>query len=103
MAKAYWITCYREVSDPAKLAAYAKLAGPSIEAESTTISSSAGSSACRRLPRQRSSMTGRSRVGTTTLKGVRVKPAATVQSRGSRDAASARPRLRGTIRCPYSS
>jgi uncharacterized protein (DUF1330 family) len=32
MAKAYWITCYREVSDPAELAAYAKLAGPSIEA-----------------------------------------------------------------------
>jgi uncharacterized protein (DUF1330 family) len=32
MAKAYWITCYRAVSDPAKLAAYAKLAGPSIEA-----------------------------------------------------------------------
>ena len=32
MAKAYWITCYREVSDPAKLSAYAKLAGPSIEA-----------------------------------------------------------------------
>jgi uncharacterized protein (DUF1330 family) len=32
MAKAYWITCYREISDPAKLAAYAKLAGPSIEA-----------------------------------------------------------------------
>jgi uncharacterized protein (DUF1330 family) len=31
MAKAYWITCYREVSDPAKLAAYAKLAGPAIE------------------------------------------------------------------------
>lgn len=32
MAKAYWITCYREVSQPDKLAAYAKLAGPSIEA-----------------------------------------------------------------------
>jgi uncharacterized protein (DUF1330 family) len=32
MARAYWITCYREVSDPSKLAAYAKLAGPSIEA-----------------------------------------------------------------------
>ncbi len=32
MAKAYWITCYREVTDPAKLAAYAKLAGPAIEA-----------------------------------------------------------------------
>jgi uncharacterized protein (DUF1330 family) len=32
MAKAYWIACYREISDPAKLAAYAKLAGPAIEA-----------------------------------------------------------------------
>jgi uncharacterized protein (DUF1330 family) len=32
MGKAYWITCYREITDPAKLAAYAKLAGPSIEA-----------------------------------------------------------------------
>jgi uncharacterized protein (DUF1330 family) len=32
MAKAYWITCYHEVSDPAKLTAYAKLAGPAIEA-----------------------------------------------------------------------
>jgi uncharacterized protein (DUF1330 family) len=32
MAKAYWITCYREITDPAKVAAYAKLAGPSIEA-----------------------------------------------------------------------
>jgi uncharacterized protein (DUF1330 family) len=32
MPKAYWITCYREISDPAKLEAYAKLAGPSIEA-----------------------------------------------------------------------
>jgi uncharacterized protein (DUF1330 family) len=31
MAKAYWITFYREISDPVKLAAYAKLAGPSIE------------------------------------------------------------------------
>ena len=26
MPKAYWITCYREIKDPAKLAAYAKLA-----------------------------------------------------------------------------
>ena len=32
MAKAYWIACYREISDPARLAAYAKLAGPAIEA-----------------------------------------------------------------------
>jgi uncharacterized protein (DUF1330 family) len=33
MAKAYWIVCYREIKDPAKLAAYAKLAGPAIEAQ----------------------------------------------------------------------
>ncbi len=32
MAKAYWVSTYRAVSDPAKLAAYAKLAGPAIEA-----------------------------------------------------------------------
>jgi uncharacterized protein (DUF1330 family) len=31
MAKAYWIACYREIVDPNKLAAYAKLAGPAIE------------------------------------------------------------------------
>jgi uncharacterized protein (DUF1330 family) len=31
MAKAYWIACYREIADPHKLAAYAKLAGPAIE------------------------------------------------------------------------
>ena len=32
MSKAYWIACYREISDSGKLAAYAKLAGPAIEA-----------------------------------------------------------------------
>lgn len=32
MSKAYWITCYREIKDPARLAAYARLAGPAIEA-----------------------------------------------------------------------
>ena len=32
MAKAYWIACYRQISDPARLASYAKLAGPAIEA-----------------------------------------------------------------------
>jgi uncharacterized protein (DUF1330 family) len=31
MAKAYWISCYRHVSNPDKLAAYATLAGPAIE------------------------------------------------------------------------
>jgi len=28
MPKAYWITFYREIKDPAKLAAYAKLSAP---------------------------------------------------------------------------
>lgn len=32
MAKAYWISSYRKITDPAKLAAYAQLAGPAIEA-----------------------------------------------------------------------
>ena len=32
MAKGYWITFYRRVVDPAALAAYAKVAGPAIQA-----------------------------------------------------------------------
>lgn len=32
MAKAFWVVCYREIKDPNKLAAYAKLAVPAIEA-----------------------------------------------------------------------
>ena len=32
MAKGYWITAYRKVSDPEKLAAYAKVAGPALVA-----------------------------------------------------------------------
>src|SRR5262245_11573111 len=32
MAKAYWISCYRSVSNPDALAAYAKLAGPAMAA-----------------------------------------------------------------------
>jgi uncharacterized protein (DUF1330 family) len=28
MAKAYWVSCYRSISNPDALAAYAKLAGP---------------------------------------------------------------------------
>lgn len=32
MPKAYWISAYRAVKDPEKLAAYAKLAGPAITA-----------------------------------------------------------------------
>ena len=32
MAKAYWISVYRAIHDEAKLAAYAKLAGPSLTA-----------------------------------------------------------------------
>ena len=32
MAKAYWVVCYRAIKDSDKLAAYAKLAGPAIQA-----------------------------------------------------------------------
>jgi uncharacterized protein (DUF1330 family) len=32
MADAYWVACYRSISDPEALAAYAKLAGPAITA-----------------------------------------------------------------------
>ena len=32
MAKAFWVATYRSISDSEKLAAYAKLAGPAIEA-----------------------------------------------------------------------
>ena len=32
MAKAYWVVSYRQIKDPAKLAAYAKLSGPAIVA-----------------------------------------------------------------------
>jgi uncharacterized protein (DUF1330 family) len=32
MAKAYWICLYRSISNPDALAAYAKLAGPAIQA-----------------------------------------------------------------------
>ena len=32
MAKAYWIAFYRSVKKPEQLAAYAKLAGPAIQA-----------------------------------------------------------------------
>ena len=32
MAKAYWVVCYRNIKDQEKLAAYAKLAGPAVQA-----------------------------------------------------------------------
>jgi uncharacterized protein (DUF1330 family) len=32
MAKAYWISAYRSISNPDALAAYAKIAGPAIQA-----------------------------------------------------------------------
>lgn len=32
MAKGYWVSAYRAIHDPAKMAAYAKLAVPAIEA-----------------------------------------------------------------------
>ncbi|MFF4472289.1 DUF1330 domain-containing protein [Streptomyces sp. NPDC001599] len=32
MPKSYWVSSYRTISDPAKLAAYNKLAGPAVKA-----------------------------------------------------------------------
>jgi uncharacterized protein (DUF1330 family) len=32
MPKGYWVSAYRTISDPEKLAAYNKLAGPAVEA-----------------------------------------------------------------------
>jgi uncharacterized protein (DUF1330 family) len=32
MAKGYFVSCYRQITDSAKFAAYAKLAGPALEA-----------------------------------------------------------------------
>ena len=32
MAKAYWVSCYKAIKNPDALAAYAKLAGPAIQA-----------------------------------------------------------------------
>jgi uncharacterized protein (DUF1330 family) len=32
MAKAYWVVCYRSIKDPDKVAAYARLAGPAVQA-----------------------------------------------------------------------
>lgn len=32
MAKAYWVVCYRSIKDPDAVAAYAKLAGPAVQA-----------------------------------------------------------------------
>jgi uncharacterized protein (DUF1330 family) len=32
MAKAYWVSCYRSISNPEAVAAYAKLAGPALAA-----------------------------------------------------------------------
>ena len=37
MAKAYWVVTYRNISNPDALAAYAKLAGPAIEASGGRI------------------------------------------------------------------
>ncbi len=42
MAKAYWIACYRSISNPGALAEYAKLAGPAITWPAAAASSPAG-------------------------------------------------------------
>ena len=45
MAKAYWVTTYRSISNPDALAAYSKLAGPAVLASGGKFPSCA---ACRR-------------------------------------------------------
>jgi uncharacterized protein (DUF1330 family) len=45
MAKAYWVSCYRKILDDAKLAAYAKLAGPAITAGGGTFLARGGAAA----------------------------------------------------------
>ena len=37
MPKAYWISVYRSIKDPDKVAAYAKLAGPALAAAGATF------------------------------------------------------------------
>ena len=32
MPKAYWVVCYKAIKNPEKLAAYAKIAGPAVQA-----------------------------------------------------------------------
>ena len=38
MAKAYWVSTYRSISNPDALAAYAKLAGPALTAAGRAFS-----------------------------------------------------------------
>ena len=37
MAKGYWISAYRVINDPAKLAAYAELAAPAVKANGGNV------------------------------------------------------------------
>lgn len=37
MAKGYWITTYRSITDPEKVAAYAQLSGPAVRAAGGTF------------------------------------------------------------------
>lgn len=45
MAKGYWVSVYRTIADPERLAAYDKLAGPAVKAAGgRLLSAAAGSS-----------------------------------------------------------
>lgn len=44
MPKGYWVSAYRTISDPEKLAAYNKLAGPAVKAGEVGLSSVAAGS-----------------------------------------------------------
>ena len=50
MAKAYWIACYRSISNPAALADYAKLAGPAIIAGGGRFLARGGTAGVDRAP-----------------------------------------------------
>ena len=49
MPKAYWITCYREIKNPDKVAAYAKLAAPAIRKRAPALPALSPRSAVRRF------------------------------------------------------
>lgn len=42
MAKGYWVSVYRVISDPERLSAYDKLAGPAVQAGGGRVLSSGG-------------------------------------------------------------
>ena len=59
MAKGYWISAYREINDPAKLAAYAELAAPAVKASGGNFLVRGGTITGQRSWRGRTDSSGR--------------------------------------------